>query len=54
MVFRILQSVTSRFPEEFYLENQWKSVPHGVFPEKHVIPGKLIESNLFKGLFCRK
>ena len=42
---------------EFYLENQWKSVMLGVFLENTDIPGKLYESNLFKGLFqgkCRK
>ena len=41
-------------PEEFYLENQWKTARGAVFLENSGIPGIPDESNLFKGLFYGK
>ena len=48
---REMETAMFWFSVEFYLETQWKTVALGVFREKGRIPGKLIESNLFKGLF---
>ena len=39
---------------KFYSVFQWKSGHLRVFRENTVIPRKLTESNLFKGLFCQR
>ena len=46
-----MKTVRFGFQGEFYLENQWKSALLRVFLENTAFPEKVIESNLFKGLF---